>query len=260
MDFGCCISSMDQVAAVEAAGGDYYDLPVARTVMAGDGNPEFAALLQRAAGFRLRPRAYNVFLPADLPVAGPRVNSDRIDQYLRTAFERLRRLGGRIVGFGSGQSRSAPDSFSRARALDQLEGVLRSMIAKATEHGFVLALEPLRHAESNVFNTLRECTAFIRERGLGGVRLVADLYHMMEEGESFDALDGCGDLLVHVQIADSGRQPPGDGSYDIPGFLSHLRGLGYPGDCSIECRWTDFPRQIDPALGHLRQAARAVGW
>ncbi len=251
---------MDQVAAVEAAGGDYYDLPVARTVMAGDGNPEFGALLQRAAGFRLRPRAYNVFLPADLRVTGPAVDGDRIGHYVGNAFERLRRLGGHIVGFGSGRSRSVPESFSRGRALDQLESFLHAMVATATQYGFTFALEPLGRAESNVFNTLRECAAFIRERGLNGVRLVADLYHMMEEEEPFEALDGCADLLVHVQVADSGRQPPGMGNYDLSDFLRSLHRLGYRGDCSIECRWTDFPEQIGRALSHLRRAAHAAGW
>jgi len=259
VEIGCCVSSLDQVAAVEAAGGDYYDLPVARTVMA-DGEPAFAALLGRAAGFRLKPRAYNVFLPADLPVSGPAVDGSRVDTYLRTAFDRVGRLGGPIIGFGSGRSRSVPDGFPRPAALDQLEGFLRRAAAMATAYGITLAIEPLRRAESNVFNTLRECAGFIRQRRLDGIRLVADCYHMMEEEEPLDALDASADLLAHVQVADRGRRPPGLGAYDLSGFLQRLRRLGYRGDCSIECTWTDFSQQIAPALQHLRGAARAAGW
>lgn len=260
MDLGCCISSVEQAADVEAAGGDYYDLPVARTVMAGDDDAQFTTLLRRVSALRLKPRAYNVFLPPDLHVAGPAVNGERVDEYVRTAFERVRRLGGHIIGFGSGQSRSVPDGFSRAEAIVQLERFLRRAAARATTYGLTLAIEPLRRAESNVFNTVRECSGFIRQRRLDGIQLVADLYHMMEEGEHYDALDGSADLLAHVQVADSGRQPPGLGSYDLSGFLRRLRGLGYKGDCSIECRWTDFPPQIGPAIHHLRAAAHAAGW
>lgn len=52
----------------------------------------------------------------------------------------------------------------------------------------------------------------------------------------------CAELLVHVHIADSDRQPPGLGGYNLTGFLRHLRVSGYDGDCSIECRWLDFSR------------------
>ena len=257
MDLGCCVG-VDQLPALEAAGADYCELSVARTVMAGD--DEFARLRDLLAGSRLQPRAYNVFLPGDLKVVGPAVDRERIGHYVRAACERVGRLGGRIIVFGSGGSRSVPDGFSREAALDQLEEFVRLAVGAAGERGVTIAIEPLRRAESNVFNTVGECAAFVRERRIEGARVLADLYHMMEEGEPFEAIDESADLLAHTHIADSGREPPGTGSYDLVGFFRHLRESGYGGDCSIECRWSDFAAQIGPALAAARAAARQAGW
>jgi sugar phosphate isomerase/epimerase len=258
VDLGACLSSLDQVAALESARADYYDLPLARVAERDD--REFERLHAQASGLRLQPRAYNVFLPGDLKVVGPAVDGGRVQAYLAVAFDRARSLGGHIVGFGSGPSRSVPDGFSRTAAGDQLHAFIESTARVAAGYGITLAVEPLRHAESNVFTSLRETAAFLRERRLEGVGLVADLYHMMEEGEDFSALDDCGQLLLHVQVADSGRRAPGRGTYDTTGFLRRLHTIGYSGDCSIECRWEDFSAQIGPAMTYLRQAAQVAGW
>lgn len=260
MEFGCCITTLDQVAALEAARADFYELPAARLVMASADAGEFDRLARQAAGFRLRPRAYNVLLPAELKVVGPEAEPAEIERYLRVAFDRMRRLGGHVVVFGSGRSRSLPDSIGRAAGLDQLEWVLRLAGELAHDHGMVLALEPLRREESNVFNTLLESAAFIRERQLARVRLLADLYHMLAEDEPFSALHSCAELLVHAHVAERDRQPPGYGDADLSGFCHALRDAGYRGDCSIEARWTDFARQLAPSLDALRGAAHAAGW
>ncbi len=258
MDLGSCLSTIDQVAALESARADYYDLPLARVAALDD--REFDGLLAQSRAFRLQPRAYNVFLPTDLKVVGPAVDGERLQAYLGMAFDRARRLGGTIVGFGSGRSRTVPEGFGRAAAGDQLQAFLERAAEVAADYGIRLAVEPLRRAESNVFNSLREAAAFLRERRLDGVGLVADLFHMTEEGEDYSALDDCTGLLLHVQVADSGRRAPGRGAYDTTAFLRRLHDIGYRGDCSIECRWDDFHAEIGPAITYLRQAAQAAGW
>lgn len=259
MEFGCCVAR-DQLTALAAAGADYAELSIAGTVMAGEGDGDSAALSAQLGALGVKPRAYNVLLPARLPVVGPAVDRDALATYLRTAFDRARRLGGTTVVFGSGRARSVPDGFAREAALDQLAAFLRRVGDLAADHGLTIALEPLRRAESNVVNSLAEGAAFIRDRGLDGVRLLADLYHMTEEDEPLTAIDGVADLLAHAHVADRGRHPPGTGDYPLVAFLARLRAAGYRGDCSIECTWTDFSGQAGPSLAHLRGAARAAGW
>jgi sugar phosphate isomerase/epimerase len=260
MEFGCCVSALDQLPPLEAAGCDYCELAIARMLMASGSERDFGRMIEQVARGRVKPRAYNIFLPPHVPVVGPSVNRQEVEPYVRMALDRVGRLGGGIVVFGSGRSRSVPESFSRAAALDQLVEFLRWTAGIAAGHGIVLTLEPLRRPESNVLNSLRESAALIRDRKLGEVRLLADLYHLMEGGEPFAALDECADLLAHVHVADSDRRPPGLGGYNLPDFFRHLHHVGYGGDCSIECAWTNFPEQIAASLGHVRQAAQAAGW
>jgi sugar phosphate isomerase/epimerase len=259
MEIGCCVS-MDRMAALEQAGADYCELAIAPTVMAGVDERAFAGVLDRVASYRLKPRAFNVFLPAELPVVGAAVDLDGLDRYVPVAFDRVRRLGGKLVVFGSGRARSIPADVGRDVALDQLADVLRWTSSLAGEHGITLALEPLRRTESNVFNSLGESAAFIYQRGLADVRLVADLFHMMEEDEPLTAVKDHRRLIAHAHIADRDRRPPGLGDYPLAEFFRELRESGYAGDCSIECTWTDFAGQIAACLAHTRQAAQAAGW
>ncbi len=255
MQLGCCIGP-DHLHDLAAAGGEYAEFTVAGTVMGGD-DAAFEQLVERVAAAALKPRAYNVLLPGDYTVVGPAVDRARLETYVRTAFARIARLSGpgAIVVIGSGRARSIPDGFDRATAFDQLAEFLGWVGAAAREAGIVIALEHLRRAESNVFTTLRESGDFIRARELHDVRLLVDLYHLMEEGEPLATIDDYADLLVHAHVADSERRHPGTGSYPIADFFARLAANGYAGRCSIECRWENFPVEIGPAMAALRHAA-----
>src|SRR5438105_14571736 len=256
ISLGCCVADEAQLTVIEQTGADYSEPPVASVVMA----PVFDRLGPRLTSSRCPARAANVFLPGDLPVVGPAVDQARVDAYVGEATARLGRLGVGVLVFGSGRARAIPDGFDRARALDQLEAFTRHASAVAAAHGVTLVIEPLRRAESNVFNSVREAAAFVRDRGLSETRVLADLYHMQEEGEELGALDDSADLLSHVHVADSGRRPPGQGDWDLPAFLERLRTIGYTGACSIECLWKDFAAEAPDAVAHLRAVAEGAGW
>lgn len=253
MKLGCCIADQAQLAVLEDGSADYCELPVASMVMA-DG-PAFEELVGRLHRSPLPVPACNVFLPGELKVVGPVIDEERLRDYVRTAAGRLTRLGVSVVVVGSGRSRAVPEGFSREQALNQFEAFLRTAAEEAAAHGMVIALEPLRRAETNLLNTVGEGAAFIRQRNLDRVRLLADLYHMREESESLDVLEGCADLLVHTHVAGAGRRPPGPGDADLGEFLGRLDAAGYQGRCSVECRWSDFAAEAPGALAHLRTVA-----
>jgi sugar phosphate isomerase/epimerase len=259
MKLGCCVSGFDQVAALEIARADYCELPVATVVMA-DAKAGHTAFLAEARRQAIKPGAYNILFPRTLHLVGPSADRVRVGRYVVEAVDRIAAAGGRVVVFGSGRSRSVPDGVARAEALDELERLLRWSAAEAAARGLLIVLEPLRRAESNVFNTLAECAAFVRDRRLDRVRLVADSYHMTEEHEPLAAIDAAADLVAHAHVADLGRRPPGQGAYDLTAFLRRLRLSGYRGDCSIECVWRDYGAEVGSALASLRRAAAAAGW
>lgn len=254
MRLGCCVAP-DQIPALAAAGGEFAEFTVAGAVMGG-GEEGFARLVEQVAASPLKPLAYNVFLPGDRQIVGPAVDRAWLEGYVRTAFARIARLTGpgAILVIGSGRSRSIPDGFDRAAALDQLAEFFAWVGPLAREHGITVALEHLRRAESNVFTSLRESGDFIRARGLADTRLLVDIYHLMEEGEPLATIDDYADLLAHAHAADSERRHPGTGTYPLAEFFARLDRNGYTGMCSIECRWTDFPAEIGGAMAALRQA------
>ena len=254
MDLGCCVSP-EQLPALAAAGGDYAEFTVARTIMGG-GEAEFGRLRGLVADSPIKPLAYNVLLPGELMVVGPTVDRARLAAYVAVAFDRIARLTGpgAIVVFGSGRSRSVPEGFPREAALDQLAEFLGWLGPLAAQHGITLALEPLRRAESNVFNSLGEGAAFITERGLASVHLLADLYHMIEGAEPLTAIADQAPLIVHSHTADTGRFAPGSGDYPQAEFFAQLRAHTRCDRCSIECTWRDFDREIGSALATLRAA------
>jgi sugar phosphate isomerase/epimerase len=254
MRLGCCISS-EQLPILAAAGGEYAEFTVTRAVMGGD-DAAFDRLVELVAEAHVKPAAYNVLLPGDLVVVGPAVDRARLEGYIATAFARIARLTGpgAVVVFGSGRARSIPNGFSREAALDQLAEFLGWLGPLAVQHGITLAIEPLRSAESNVFNTVGEVGRFIVEHKLAGVYLLADLYHMMEQGEPLSAIADHGDLIVHSHTADSGRFAPGSGDYPQAEFFARLRAHTRCDRCSIECTWRDFDHELTPALRALESA------
>lgn len=162
--------------------------------------------------------------------------------------------------FGSGASRAVPVGFSRERALDQFANTVRVVHEQASSRGVTLAVETLHSQETNLLNSVAEAAAFLEQRGLDGVQLVADLWHMEREDEKLEVLDDLGHLIGHAHVAAAERRAPGQADDRIEEFLRHLRLAGYSGPCSIECRWSDLPAELPAAVARVREAAAAAGW
>jgi len=143
--------------------------------------------------------------------------------------------------------------------MDRGQAELREVFALAGDvaggYGITVVIEPLREAETNQINLVSEALATARELDHPNVRVLADLWHMYEGQEPLDVLLDTEGLLAHVHVADTGRQPPGTGSYDYATLFAHLRAIGYTGRVSIECKWSDFEAESRRALAFLREMA-----
>ena len=258
MKIGCCAGSGDLGVLEACEGLDYIELPVAKSLL-GD-EREFEALADGLRMSRLGVPAVNVFLPGSLKVVGPDARPEQLAAYAAQALARARRLAVSLLVFGSGASRMVPEGFSRAAALDQFEAAVRVAQVEASKQGVTVALEPLHSEETNLLNTVGEAAAYIRDRRLDGVRVVADLWHMECERESLDVIEEVGGLIAHAHVAAAERRAPGQAPDRIEPFLLRLRQAGFNGACSIECNWTDLAREVPVAARRVRQAAVAAGW
>jgi sugar phosphate isomerase/epimerase len=255
MRFGCC-APPDQVEVLAQAGFDFCELP-ASAVRPLEGGAAALPALRALAALPLPPEAFNMLIPASLPLAGPSADRAALRSYLRRAFGRMAQLGAQVAVLGSGGARRIPDAVPRAQALDQLADALALAADEAARAGVGLALEHLNRGECNVFTTLDECRVFVQQRGLTSLGLLADLHHIELEHEPFAALAPAAPLLLHVHVADGGRRAPGGGGYDYAGFMSALHEIGYDRRISAECSWENLAAQAPGALDFMRRSWQA---
>lgn len=253
MRYGCCVD-VDGIAAVAAAGFDFCELP-ARSMLPREDDAAALSALRAIGSMPIQPEAFNQLIPADLPICGPSVDLAALRVYLQRAFGRMASVGGVIAVLGSGAARNIPQGWPRDRAIDQLAEAFALAGEESQRAGILLAMEHLNRGECNVFNSVAECQEFIISRGLAGVQLLADLYHLEVEHESLTHVAAAGELLVHVHTAGGGRGAPQIPGYDYAGFTATLRAMRYDARISAECSWDVFAVQAPEALAFMR-----AGW
>jgi D-psicose/D-tagatose/L-ribulose 3-epimerase len=251
--FGVIVPSALAAEAL-ALGADHVEPPiVGNVVVAGpDGGygpaPDF-----------VQPRpatSFALLFPGEVRIADPRVPIATIAEYLSVAFDAAAAVAepdAKIV-LGSGTSRTIPDDVDRAAGEARFAEVLRTARDLAAERRLRIVLEPLNRTETNLLHTMEDCAAFLDREGIDGIGIVADLFHVMIEAESFDTVRGLGARIGHVHLSDEDREPPGTGDWPIAEFLAAVRAGGYEGSASIECHWTDFAAQFPEALAFVRSA------
>ena len=252
MRFGCCVKTLGDVEILARAGYDFCELPAASVQPFEDDAAALPALRAIEAA-PLWPESFNLLVPPQLPLVGPEADLGAVHAYARRAFPRMAQVGAALAVLGSGAARRIPDGVPRAQGLDQLAEALALLGEEASRAGLQLALEHLNHTECNVFTTLAESQAFLEERRLTSVWLIADLHHLEVEQEPLEHVMDAGPRLVHVQVADGGRRAPGLGGYDYAGFMRALRAASYDRRISAECRWDDLASQAVDALAFMRQ-------
>jgi sugar phosphate isomerase/epimerase len=157
----------------------------------------------------------------------------RAEDFIAAIVDRAGECGGPAI-IGSMQGRSG-EGMARDAALDHLAAALGRLGDRAARHGQSLLYEPLNRYETDLFNHQGEAAAFLADRGLSHVRLLADLFHMnIEEADLPAALRAAGGRVGHVHWADSNRRAMGLGHTDPAPVVAALREIGYQGWLSAE--------------------------
>lgn len=261
MKIGVCLSAFDlKIERFPELGADYIETNLTQLSQHSFSETEARARLLSRLGIECY--SANCFFPGDIRLTGENVDYPRITRYIEDVFTKAEILGLKAAVFGSGKARAVPDGFPRESARGQLRRLLGEIIAPAAEsRGIVCCIEPLRHEETNVFNTCAETAEFIREVDSKYIRLLVDLYHMDMEKEPRESLLECGGILHHSHIASAknGRNipQPGDGE-DYGGFFAILKRIGYQGGISLEGRaGKDFASSVRSSIAFLRTAANS---
>jgi D-psicose/D-tagatose/L-ribulose 3-epimerase len=235
-------------AAVREAGFDYAEAAVGLITALDD------AAFRRLAASDTRFETFNCFVPGDLPIAETRM--EKLTGFVSAAVDRVARVGGKIIVFGSGTARrlTAKTEDERARQMEKLYVFIRACGSIARENGVNIAIEPLNRSESNIINTVAEGWRIVREVGDPNVKLLADAYHMALENEEPSILSKVSGSLIHVHVSEADRSWPGkldDGWLSL--FASELKKSGYGGRVSAECTFRDFASEGPKAAAYMRK-------
>ncbi len=263
MRFGIC-APFQEVARLPRISFDYLEEHVQRFLIPEQPHEEFAALLAEARTLPVPIEAANSFFPPHIPlIATPArpIDAARIERYVKTALQRAQEIGIRILIFGSGGARACPEGYAREEAARQLTDHLATWCEWARPYGVEIALEPLSHNETNMFNTVAESGAVVSSIAQTGARLLADLYHMQNNHEDPETILPWASLLAHVHVAEhEGRSAPGQYGDDFRHAFSVLHRGNYDQRISIECHWHDLATEAERGIVVLREqwAASAV--
>lgn len=240
------------------AGGDFLLLSVQDMLLPDATEEKFLAALE-ALDAPLSVPACNSFIRRqDLLCVGPKANHDEVLEHVAVTFARAQRAGVKMVVFGSSGTRRIPEGWDKARATDQLVAVLKRMAPMAAGHGVSIALEPLNQRECNFINRIGEVRGIVDAVGHAAVVGVADLYHMILEGDQPHDLREALPVVGHVELAlpDGRRLPGADDKTFVPWFRV-LREVGYKGTIAMEGSWRD--EDVAPAFASLRRQWAEAG-
>lgn len=231
MNVGWC-GPLERSQQVRALGFDF--LEVALGPMNLEDDESFAAAQAAVARAPLPMPVFSRLLPLKMKIVGPDVDDGRIQRYLARMAEVTDAAGADIVVLGAGWARHVPGGWSRERAHQQFVETISWCADALADHGTIVALEAPNHAETNLVNTIAEAVDVAKIVDRPNVRVIADLYHLYAEPESFDVVTELAEWIVHVHLSDSNRRPPGGDSYDVGPLFERLKASGYRGRISIE--------------------------
>ena len=252
MRFGLC-ADIRNVKEVREAGYDYIDGKLNQFALWTE--EEFCSVLDLFKTTDIKMERCALLFPKNMIVIGSQYDEKAMRDYLDTAFSRMNALGCDLVVFGSGKSRLVPQGMRWQDAYTELVAVTRLVGKIAATYGIRVAIEPLNRAETNLINSLAEGAALQADVNLPNVGLLADAYHMWQEGEDMKRLLTCAPFM-HTHIAVKGtRFYPTEKTEEIRAFFSLLKQSGYDGTVSIEGKSDDWKADSVKALKVMRSLA-----
>jgi sugar phosphate isomerase/epimerase len=160
------------------------------------------------------------------------------------------------VVFGSGGARQVPEGFSKQEAFEQLVDFGKRIAPEARSRNITIAIEPLRHQESNIINTAAEGLQWVNAVNDPNIQLMIDYYHFQVEKEDLADIFKVKDHLRHLHMANpNGRVVPLQWEeYDYAPFFADMRAIHYDRLISVEASTKDLRTEGPQAIALLRRA------
>lgn len=239
MLLGCCAPA-EKYAEAAAAGYDYIELPGFQLAAMKESQIDaLAEEIERSDVPALRLNAYCSGSPA---ICGPAFDAAEAREYARRLAGRAARLGIETLGIGAPAARRLPYGFDRGLADKQCREFLTVTCEEAAEYGMDVLFEALEPGCCNFINDTAAAAAMVEELGIPNLHLVLDLYHMKNNGESWDDVPRYAGIFTHAHLSttlEGGRRglylpASAEDAQECRAAFEVLRAAGYNGTVSIE--------------------------
>jgi sugar phosphate isomerase/epimerase len=177
-------------------------------------------------------------------------------------------------GIGATQLKVAPDLQNPQRPAEDLRDGWVRFAERAADIGAQLIIEPLPFSN---LRSVEDGARFVQGAGHPNGGIVADYWHVVRGGSTLATLrqqidpahlfaielcDGSGPKPIGMSMLDdanTNRALPGEGSWDVRGFIETVREVGYTGPWGIEmpAPWY-LALPLDQALARSAAATRRV--
>lgn len=246
------VADLEKDSLAYASGFRLMGVTVGSTISPSLREAQFVANLQKINKMRCQLYLCNVLFPSTLKIAGPEVNEKEVMDYFQALLARAKAVGVKHLVLGSGGARRLPDGYEAEKAKADFVTLGRKMANAARSYDVVILLESLNSTETNFLNKLSEAADVVRRVNHPNLRLNADIYHMLKEGESPEAIRNAADVIVYAEIAEKdGRSFPGKKGEDFRPYLQALKDIEFKGPLFIEGRSDDWPVDLPKALSFL---------
>ena len=266
-----CLSGglVEKLHAIAAAGFDGVEIMDSDLVAAFESPEEIRALCDRLG------LTIELFQPfRDFESVDEATFQDNLRR-AKAKFEIMDRLGAKMMLLCSNVgTASVPGDETAVRQLGALADL-------AAEHGIAIAYEAL--AWGHYVSDYRDAWRIVQLADRPNLGICLDSFHVLSRGFDPSAIEDIDpDKIYFLQLADAPaldmdvlswsrhhRLFPGEGDFDLIGFLSHTILAGYRGPLSLEVfndtfRQTDVERTAEQALRSLRwlydRTAALNGW
>lgn len=248
MKIGVC-ADISKIEDVKNAGYDYIELPLNKLGTISE--EEFQNTLNLIKKYGVPAESCSLLLPKTMQIIGDSYDQKALDDYLETAFSRMKALGATVVSFGSGKSRFIPEGWNHKAAFASLVEVTKRIVKAAEKYDVVIAIESLNRGETNLINSLREASALA---AFSGASILVDSFHMRKENEPLEDIKVVAPIVhAHIAMLEK-RWFPLEKNEEVMEFVEALKGIGYNERLSIEGKCDDFLKDSIRALAVLRSA------
>lgn len=201
----------------------------------------------------------NLFIPAHLKVVGPEIDEQALLDYVDVVLRRASKAGVQFIIWGSGGSRQIPEGFDRQHAKKQFVSIARKLAELAAQNNITLVIENLNKEEVNFINTVAEALEIAKLVNHTNLRVCADIYHMLKEGEAPTVIEQGKGYIAYAELAEKeGRSAPGVHHQDFKPYLRALKAIGFQGPLVLECRWQELPTQGTDAYQYIQKQITEV--